>query len=209
MFRKRFPPGSRSRAEPASASERPGPAAVTPAGPAVPAAAPRPLKDIVAPRRPRPSELTGSPGRVLVVGRDIVLSGEIATCEKLVIEGRVEGDILETKRLEIAETGRFKGRAEVQECVVAGACEGKLTVAGPLAVRAKGRVKGTVRYVEIEIQRGGRLSGVIDIQTVRDVTGPSRRANEPGAGSAAAAKSRPDDQRPDLKFSPGTGPRSG
>ena len=102
-------------------------------------------KDLVAPSARRVGAEARARGRTLVVGRDIVLTGEIATCEKLVIEGRVEGDIAETQHLEIAETGRFKGRAEVQDCVVAGACEGELTVAGLLTIRAKGRVKGDVR----------------------------------------------------------------
>ncbi len=107
-----------------------------------------------------------------MVGRDIVLTGEIEACEKLIVEGRVEGEITDTRRLEIAETGRFKGRAEVEVCVVAGACEGDITVAGLLTVRPNGRIKGKVRYAEIEMQRGGRLSGKVEILTVRAVPSP-------------------------------------
>ena len=194
MFRKRFRRGSRSRPE---LQERAEPAPAVPVEPREPAPAPSPLKDIVAPRRPVASGLARAPGRTLVVGRDIVLTGEIATCETLVIEGRVEGDIAETQRLEIAETGRFKGRAEVQECVVAGACEGELTVAGLLTIRAKGRVKGAVRYVEIEIQRGGRLSGEVDAQAVREV------ASQPVADPVAKAEAETAARAPD--GSPGSG----
>ncbi len=183
MFRKRFPRGPRSRPE---IHERAAPEPAAPVEPHEPAPAPSPLKDIVAPRRPGEGGPARAPGRTLVVGRDIVLTGEIATCEKLVIEGRVEGDIAETQHLEIAETGRFKGRAEVQDCVVAGACEGELTVAGLLTIRAKGRVKGDVRYVEIEIQRGGRLSGEVDAQAVREVA--SQPAADPAADSLAEAE---------------------
>ena len=183
MFRKRFPRGSRSGPE---LHERTAPVPAVPVEPHEPAPTPSPLKDIVAPRRPGDSGLARAPGRTLLVGRDIVLTGEIATCERLVIEGRVEGDIAETQRLEIAETGRFKGRAEVQECVVAGACEGELTVAGLLTIRAKGRVKGAVRYVEIEIQRGGRLSGEVDAQAVREVA--SQPAADPVADPVAKAE---------------------
>lgn len=173
MFRKRFPRGPRSRPE---IHER---------------AAPEPATPV------EPHARAPAPGRTLVVGRDIVLTGEIATCEKLVIEGRVEGDIAETQHLEIAETGRFKGRAEVQDCVVAGACEGELTVAGLLTIRAKGRVKGDVRYVEIEIQRGGRLSGEVDAQAVREV------ASQPAADSVADPLAEAEARAPD--GSPGSG----
>ncbi len=196
MFRKRFSLGSRTRAElQERAASVPVPA--VPVAPYEPAPAPTPLKDIVAPRRPGEGGLARAPGRTLVVGRDIVLTGEIATCEKLVIEGRVEGNIAETQHLEIAETGRFKGRAKVRECVVAGACEGELTVAGLLTIRAKARVKGAVRYVEIEIQRGGRLSGEVDAQAVREV------ASQPVADPVATAKAEAEARAPD--GSPGSG----
>ena len=181
MFRKKFRlgPGSRPAAlgqrdlpvpEPiaaASANVPPPPVDSMP-----PPGAPAALKDIVAPRRPSADGLPSSPGHTLVVGRDIVLTGAIEACEKLIVEGRVEGEITDTRSLEIAETGRFKGRAEVEVCVVAGACEGDITVAGLLTVRPNGRIKGKVRYAEIEMQRGGRLSGKVEILTVRAVPSP-------------------------------------
>ncbi len=189
MFRKRFRLGSGSR--PAAPREVPvaEPAPAAPRDPAPPAGGPSALKDIVAPRRPDAEGLPSAPGHTLVVGRDIVLIGEIEACEKLIIEGRVEGEITDTRRLEIADSGRFKGRAEVEECVVAGACEGDITVAGLLTVRPKGRIKGTVRYAEIEMQRGGRLSGEVEILTVRAVPDPApapadtpASGHEPGPG---------------------------
>ncbi len=207
MFRKRFPRMSRSRPEHPALRESPEPvAAAALAEPIEPAPEPSPLKDIVAPRRPGAGGRARSSGRTLVVGLDIVLTGEIAACETLIIEGRVEGKISETQRLEIAETGRFKGRAEVQECVVEGACEGELTVAGPLAIRAKGRVTGAVRYVAIEIQRGGRLSGDIGIQAVREIA--SQTTVDAEAESAALSAPKPGEERAGLELAPGTGPRS-
>ncbi len=177
MFRKKnFLSGSGSR--PAAPEPRevpvPTPALAVPSDPLSPRTAPSPLKDIVAPRRPGTDGLPSSSGHTLVIGRDIVLTGEIETCENLIVEGRVEGEITDTRRLEIAESGRFKGRAEVEDCVVAGACEGEITVAGLLIVRPKGRIKGKVRYAEIELQRGGRLSGEVEILTVRAVPDPAK-----------------------------------
>ncbi len=168
MSRKKFPLGPRAKPR-------------TRAAPALP-------KDIVAPSaRPVGTEAQArAPGRTLVVGRDIMVSGEIEGCEKLIIEGRVEGDIADTKRLEIAETGRFKGKAVVEECLVAGACKGELSVKGLLTLRAKGRVEGTVRYVEIEVERGGRLSGDVDVRAVREVASRAEaeaRAPEGSQGS--------------------------
>ncbi len=179
MFRKKFRSGSGSRLAVPGPREVPvpEPGVAAPCNPAPPGA-PAALKDIVAPRRPDADGLPSAPGHTLVVGRDIVLIGEIEACEKLIVEGRVEGEITDTRHLEIAESGRFKGRAEVEVCVVAGACEGDITVAGLLTVRPKGRIKGTVRYAEIEMQRGGRLSGEVEILAVRAVPAPAKAQSD-------------------------------
>jgi len=102
-------------------------------------------------------------GRKLVVGREICLSGEIKTCETLVVEGRVEADLNDSQSLEISEPGLFKGQAIVEECIVHGTFEGDLTVTGRLVIHPGGRVIGKIRYADIEILKGGRLSGDVDV----------------------------------------------
>lgn len=101
----------------------------------------------------------GGEARRLIVGREISLSGEITSCDKLIIEGSVEVTIPDSRSLEVASTGRFKGRAEVDEADIAGLFEGELTVRGRLAVRTGGRVTGSVRYGRIVIESGGEVSG--------------------------------------------------
>ncbi len=119
-----------------------------------------------APRRPEP-RVPAAPsaveGRKLVVGREICLSGEIKTCETLVVEGRVEADLNDSQSLEISEPGLFKGQAIVEECIVHGTFEGDLTVTGRLVIHPGGRVIGKIRYADIEILKGGRLSGDVDV----------------------------------------------
>lgn len=98
-------------------------------------------------------------GKKLIVGRDIALSGQISSCEKLVVEGRVEANIAECREIEIAETGTFKGEAEIDVAEISGSFEGKLIARELLMVRANGRVNGTVRYGRLEIERGGQING--------------------------------------------------
>ncbi len=199
MFRKKnflSGSGSRTAAPEPRVVPVPAPSLAEPSNPLPSGIAPSPLKDIVAPRRSGTDGLPSSPGHTLVIGRDIVLNGEIETCEKLIIEGRVEGGIADTRHLEIAESGRFKGRAKVEDCVVAGACEGEITVAGLLTVRSKGRITGKVRYAEIEMQRGGRLSGEVEILTVRAVPDPADSRSESRTVARAAPAAPAVDQKP-------------
>jgi cytoskeletal protein CcmA (bactofilin family) len=112
-----------------------------------------------------------SDSKQLIVGRDIALSGEISSCEKLVVEGRVEANITECSELDIAEPGTFKGEATIDIAVISGRFEGTLVVRDLLIVHSTGRINGSVRYGQIEIERGGQLQG--DIRMIGDATGPA------------------------------------
>lgn len=101
--------------------------------------------------------------RVLTVGNDILLKGEIATCDRLVIEGKVDATLNDVHTVEIAETGSFKGSAHIEDAEISGLFEGDLVVRGRLVIYATGKVRGKISYGEIEIERGGELSGEIKL----------------------------------------------
>lgn len=98
----------------------------------------------------------------LIVGHGISLSGEITACDRLVVEGDVQVTLNQTKAIEISETGKFtNGKAEVDEAEISGVYEGELTVRGRLLIRSTGRVNGNVRFGEIEVERGGQITGSV------------------------------------------------
>jgi cytoskeletal protein CcmA (bactofilin family) len=97
----------------------------------------------------------------MVVGRGISLSGDIRSCNRLVVEGTVEASLHECREIEIADTGLFKGNASIDQAEVRGQFEGELVVKKRLLICATGHVSGTITYGELEIERGGKVSGVI------------------------------------------------
>lgn len=154
--------------QPQPASDRP--AAPTPAAPVRPEA-PKPISASAAPGPLAPKPTAPAPAapskeaskedddKRLIVGKGIVLNGEITSCDRLVVEGRVEATLSKTKSIEISPSGVFKGAAEIEDATVAGLYDGKLTCKGKLTIRGSGRVQGEVRYGEIEIELGGVISG--------------------------------------------------
>jgi cytoskeletal protein CcmA (bactofilin family) len=137
-----------------------------PPEPPRPAAAPNP-----APRR-NETEV-----RKLIVGREISLSGEINSCDQLVVEGSVEANLQNCREVDIAESGLFKGSASIDTAEVNGRFEGTLTVRSRLFIRANGRVSGTIRYGQLEVECGGQISGDIQAQPGEEViSGPGARA---------------------------------
>jgi cytoskeletal protein CcmA (bactofilin family) len=130
----------------------------------------RPGDSFAAPRR-NDGEL-----RKLTVGREITLSGEITSCDMLVIEGSVEANLTNCRDINIAESGLFKGAAAIEEAEIRGRFEGNLTVRQRLLIRATGRVSGTIRYGQIEIECGGQISGDIQAQAAAEDARPMAEA---------------------------------
>lgn len=100
--------------------------------------------------------------KTLIVGREISLNGQITACDKLIVEGKVEASLSDSRFVEIAETGMFKGAADIEEAEIRGVFEGKLSVRGRLLIRGTGKVIGEVRYGQIEIECGGQISGTVE-----------------------------------------------
>lgn len=119
----------------------------------------------------------GGPKRILTVGNDILLKGEIATCDRLVIEGKVDATLNDVHTVEIAEHGSFKGSAHIEDAEISGLFEGDLVVRNRLVIYATGKVRGNITYGEIEIERGGELTGEIRTTTTQSAVTP-RRANK-------------------------------
>ncbi len=146
--------------------------------------APAPAAEATAPRQESP--------KLLIVGPEINLAGEITACDRLVVEGSVQVTLNRTRAIEITETGRFtNGKAEVDEAEIGGVYEGALTVRGRLLIRSTGRVSGTVRYGELEIERGGRLSGAVERlaseEPARAGAAPAAAAGKPGEPAPSPA----------------------
>jgi cytoskeletal protein CcmA (bactofilin family) len=104
-------------------------------------------------------------GSKLIVGPNIKLKGvEITDCDTLVVEGRVEATI-DSRVIQIAERGAFKGSAEIDIAEIHGEYDGDLTVRQKLVIYSTGKVSGKVRYGKVVIEEGGQLSGDIQVGT--------------------------------------------
>lgn len=127
-----------------------------------------------APKAPEPAKPAQPGDKVvckLTVGPDIKLKGaEITDCDTLVVEGRVEAS-MDSRVIQIAESGVFVGRVGIDVAEIRGRFEGELTAHKQLVIYASGHVSGTIRYGTISIEEGGELSGdVATIASTKDMT---------------------------------------
>ena len=104
-----------------------------------------------------------SAGSKLTVGPKIKLKGvEITDCDTLVVEGTVEAT-MNSRVIQIAEQGAFRGSAEIDIAEIRGEFSGTLTVREKLLIFGTGKVTGKIRYGKLVIEEGGQLSGEIDV----------------------------------------------
>ncbi len=123
-----------------------------------------------------PTEPATESGSKLTVGPNIKLKGvEITDCDTLVVEGLVEAT-MDSRVIQIAQQGEFKGSAEIDIAEIRGVFDGNLTVRQKMVIYATGKVTGKIRYGKVVIEEGGQLSGDIEC-SVAGAKSPSKQSS--------------------------------
>ena len=71
-------------------------------------------------------------------------------------------------RRQTAESGLFKGTASIEEAEIPGPFRRQSGGSQAAPDKASGRVSGTIRYGQIEIECGGQISGDVQAQPATD-----------------------------------------
>ncbi len=94
----------------------------------------------------------------IFIGEGVVFTGAIKAPNQAIISGKFEGE-LEARDVLIGVSGVVTGKTTAQFVDVEGELNDTVTSRELLIVRGTGRVRGTVTYGEIEIERGGQVKG--------------------------------------------------
>jgi len=154
------------------------------------AGTPPPMSAIQRPA-PTPTPAAQATARKLVVGHEILLTGEITACDVLVVEGTVKADISGCKQLLVADGGTFAGKASVESADILGKFDGDLSTSSLLWIRSTGKVDGKVRYRDLIIERGGRISGDVQVEATGLTKTETAPRSAPGRTSDSEGKTGP------------------
>ncbi len=97
----------------------------------------------------------------LYVGPNISMSGEIHQCQHLVVEGTVEAELHGSTKLEVLESGTFRGNIVVTDALIDGHFDGELTVTGRLTIGRSGVIAGKVFYNSMHVEPGASIEGSV------------------------------------------------
>lgn len=96
--------------------------------------------------------------RVLVVGKGVLLSATVTSCDKVIVEGLFKGTIT-TGVFVLAEGGQMEGEVECEEGRIGGHMKATIVASKALMIGRRAMVHGDVVYESLEILDGGRLQG--------------------------------------------------
>jgi len=100
-----------------------------------------------------------------LIGKSVVVKGELEGSEDLTIEGQVEGKIeLRDHTLTIGPGGRIKAQVFAKAVVVCGELVGNINASETVEIRESGSVDGDIVSPRVAIADGAHFRGSIDMQ---------------------------------------------
>jgi cytoskeletal protein CcmA (bactofilin family) len=135
----------------------------------------------------RSSESHYETARTAVLGKSVIVKGQIFSREDLTIDGEVEGTVeLQEHRLTIGPNGKVRASVKARELVVLGTIHGNVETTDKIDIRKEAKLVGDIKTARIVIEDGAYFKGNIDI--VRAET-PRAAAPQPKPPAVAASPS--------------------
>ena len=99
-----------------------------------------------------------------VLGKSVVVKGNILSREDLTIDGEVEGTIeMQEHRLTIGANGKVRASVKAREVIVLGTLQGNVETGDRIDIRKEAKLVGDIRTARIVIEDGAYFKGNVDI----------------------------------------------
>ena len=129
------------------------------------------------------SDMRGS----AVIGKSVMIKGQIFSREDLTIDGEIDGSVeLQEHRLTVGPHGKVQAGVKAREIVVLGTIHGNVVASDKIDIRKDARLVGDIKTARIVIEDGAYFKGSIDI-TKPEIS----KAAAPAAPKPAVPNSAP------------------
>lgn len=126
-----------------------------------------------------------------MVGKAVVVKGEIHSREDLYIDGEIQGTVeLAESKLTIGPNGKIQATIRAREVVVFGTVQGNVEATEKIDIRKEAKLVGDIRTARIVIEDGAFFKGSIDIIKPEPKPQPAP-AKAPVAAAAPASAGTP------------------
>ena len=115
-----------------------------------------------------PARSTAGSAGLAVIGKAMLIKGQITSREDLYVDGEVDGSVdLQDCRLTVGPNGRIGAGARAREVEVMGRVDGDVEATKKITIRTGGRLVGDLRTPGIVIEDGAYFKGRIEIVTTQ------------------------------------------
>jgi cytoskeletal protein CcmA (bactofilin family) len=143
----------------------------------------------------RASEPHYDSARSAVLGKSVIVKGQIFSREDLTIDGEVEGTVeLQEHRLTIGPNGKVRASIKARELVVLGTVHGDVETTDKIDIRKEAKLVGDIRTARIVIEDGAYFKGNIDIvkaEAARPAAAPPPKPQAVASSPSSTAPASP------------------
>jgi cytoskeletal protein CcmA (bactofilin family) len=126
-------------------------------------------------------------GGTAVLGKSVVVKGQIIAGEDLTIDGVADGTVeLQEHRLTVGPNGKVQAGVKAREVVVIGTLYGNVETSDKTTIRKGATLVGDIRTARIEIEDGAIFKGNIDIIRTEPKVTPSVQPKPQGTAAGPA-----------------------
>ena len=105
-----------------------------------------------------------SRGSSAIIGKSVVIKGQLHSREDLTIDGEVEGSVeLPEHRLTVGPNGKVLANVTAREVIVMGTIHGNVETTDKLEIRKEAKLVGDIKTARVAIEDGAYFKGNIDI----------------------------------------------
>ncbi len=109
-----------------------------------------------------------------VLSNDVEIKGSIKFSHDLIIDGRIEGEVISDGALTVGENANIKGEIKTRTVVIFGKVEGNVVVAERCELKSNATLIGDITAGTLSIEEGATFDG-------RSAVGRKPEANRPAA----------------------------
>lgn len=121
-----------------------------------------------------------------VIGKSVMIKGQIFSREDLTIDGEIDGSVeLHEHRLTVGPNGKLQAGVKAREVVVLGTIHGNVEASDKIDIRKDAKLVGDIKTARIVIEDGAYFKGSIDI--ARPEAARPAAPTQPKAASASTS----------------------
>jgi cytoskeletal protein CcmA (bactofilin family) len=117
-----------------------------------------------------------------ILSKDVEIKGSIKFTNELIIDGKIEGEIISDGNLTVGENADIRGEIKTKSVTVLGKIHGNITVVERCELKARAQLVGDLKAARVIIEEGATFVGKSEV---------SSGGKTPTASSTSASKNEP------------------